>query len=137
MKYADLKCGDYFKVNDRTYIVANTFSNAKISFRIDKKGCGDQVIFMGTDEIEYTTVYEYDNPYLSDIGRSCRLDSAPIGQPLYIPDTDEYVIKFTQTIAFWVSGEKAGNVTVVYTDNPMVKIVSKVYARYCEGKNEI
>lgn len=137
MKYADLNCGDYFKINDKTYIVGRTFSGNKISFRIDPKDCGHQCIFMGATEIEYTTVYEYNNPYLSDIGRSCRLDSAPIGQPLYIPDTDEYIVKYTQTIAFWVSGEKAGKMTVVYTDNPMVKIVSKVYARYCEEENEV
>ena len=40
MKYADLICGDYFKVNDHTYIVAESFFGDKISFQIDQKRCG-------------------------------------------------------------------------------------------------
>ena len=137
MKYADLQCRDCFKINDKAYIVSRTFSGNKISFRIDSKDCGHKCIFMDTTEIEYTTVYEYENPYLSNIGLSCRLDSAPIGQPLYIPDTDEYIVKFTATVAFWISGKQAGKMTVVNVDNPMVKTVNKVYVRYCEEENEI
>lgn len=137
MKYADLNYGDYFKVNDGTYIVAESFSGNKVAFRIDCKGCGRKGNFIDNDKVEYISVYEYDNPYLSNVGGSCRLDSAPIGQPLYISDTDEYIVKFTMTIAFWVSGKRAGKVAVVYTNNPMVKIVSKVYVRYCEEENEV
>ena len=133
MKYADLKCGDYFKVNNRTYIVGNTFSNAKVSFRIDDRGCGRKVNFIDNDEVEYISTYEYNNPYLSNVGGRCRLDSAPMGQPLYAGETDEYIIKFTMTIAFFISGERAGLMTVVNVENPYVEIVNHVYVKYAEG----
>ena len=133
MKYADLNCGDYFKLNDRVYIVCNTFSGNKISFRIDPKDCGHKCIFNGTDEVEYISTYEYNNPYLSNVGGRCRLDSAPMGQPLYAGETDEYIIKFTMSLAFFVSGERAGLITVVNVENPYVEIVDHVYVKYAEG----
>lgn len=133
MKYADLNCGDYFKVNERTYIVGESFFGDKIPFQIDQKGCGLKCFFRGSDEVKYTTTYEYDNPYLSNIGQFCNLNSAPYGQPLYIPDTDEYIVKFIQTTAFLVSGENAGEIIFVHTYNPKVQIVDKVHVQYCEG----
>ena len=60
-------------------------------------------------------------------------NSAPYGQPLYIPDTDEYIVKFIQTTAFFVSGENAGKIIFVHTYNPKVQIVDKVHVQYCEG----
>lgn len=133
MRYADLKCGDYFNVGDGTYIVCKSFSGSKIAFRIDRKSCGYKYTFKDTNEVKYISVYEYNNPNLSNVGGRCRLDSAPIGQPLYARETDEYIIKFTMTIAFFISGERAGLMTIVNVENPYVEIVDHVYIEYAEG----
>lgn len=136
MKCGELKCGDLFKYKDRTYITAQTFGGSKAYFRIDEKGCASKDVFDDIEEVEYTSSYEYNNPYLSNIGRACRLDSAPIGQPLYVKDTGDYIIKYTMTFAFWVSGEKAGLMTIVNVDNPMVIITDRAYFP-TRRKNEI
>lgn len=133
MKYRDLNVGDYFKCKNRIYITAQSFSGSKITFRIDENDCGRKDVFADDDEVEYLPYYRYFNPYLSNIGGRCRLDSAPIGQPLYAGETDEYIIKFTMTIAFFVSGERAGLMTVVNVENPYVEVVNHVYTEYTEG----
>ena len=133
MRYADLNTGDYFQFHDSTYLVGKSFSGNKIAFRIDYKGCGHKETFIDSDEVEYISTYEYNNPYLSNVGGRCRLDSAPMGQPLYAGETDEYIIKFTMTIAFFISGERAGLMTVVNVENPYVEIVDHVYVEYTEG----
>lgn len=133
MKYADLNVGDYFKYKNHIYITAQSFSGSKINFCLDEKDCGHKYIFADNDEVEYLSYYKYVNPYLSNVGGRCRLDSAPIGQPLYAGETDEYIIKFTMTIAFFVSGERAGLMTVVNVENPYVEVVDHVYVEYDEG----
>lgn len=133
MKCGELKCGDLFKYKDRTYITAQTFGGSKAYFRIDEKGCASKDVFDDIEEVEYISTYEYNNPYLSNVGGRCRLDSAPMGQPLYAGETDEYIIKFTMTIAFFISGERAGLMTVVNVENPYVEIVDHVYVEYAEG----
>lgn len=133
MKYAELNIGDYFQFYGNTFIIVQSFSGSKIAFCIDKNNCGHKCVFNDNDKVEYLSYYKYANPFLSNIGGQCRLDSAPIGQPLYIPETDEYIIKFTRTIAFFVSGERAGLTTVVNVENPMVVIVDHVYTEYSEG----
>lgn len=133
MKYRDLNTGDYFKYENRTYIIAQSFSGNKIAFRIDKYGCGRKDIFVDDDEVKYLPYYRYVNSYLSNVGGRCQLDSAPMGQPLYISETDEYIIKFTTTISFFVSGERAGLMTIVNVENPYVEIVDHVYVEYSEG----
>jgi len=133
MKYRELNIGDYFQYHGHTFISAQSFPGSKIVFGIDKNNCGCKCVFNDDDEVEYLSYYKYTNPHLSNVGGSCRLDSAPIGQPLYIPETDEYIIKFTTTIAFFASGERAGLMTVVNVENPMIAIVDSVYTEYKEG----